>query len=215
MTELLAQILADRLRPLPFLERVVGLARAVDEVKEEAFDGVPAARRTRTPVTLSFPPGADECVRDGRYLLPDLNSTSIVFFKDLGTVDYLVTQNMWGKESTLRLLAWFNPSKFTAPLNENAILDAFSKALKVRQRATTGDYEGLTITATLLPAEAALFSEYTYAADTTPLLYPPFRLLGMELKCRYIYRPACLPSEPTLPVPIQAFPYVLPAYFSA
>lgn len=201
MTEALAELLAERLRPLPFLERVVGLARPIDRVVKEAYaDGKEGTRRTKTPEPLNFPPGTEPCEADREaYLLPDFNGASTFFFEDLGTSDYLISQNLYGKESTLRLLGWLNPAKFSDPLSENALLDALQKALRVRVRETVGEYEYLTITATTLPAEAALFSKYTYAADVTPLLYPPYKLLGLELKCRYSYRPACpVPDYPTI-----------------
>ncbi|MGI4864151.1 MAG: hypothetical protein ACRYFZ_09540 [Janthinobacterium lividum] len=200
MTEQLAELLADRLRPLPFLERVVGLARPVDRlVQEELEDEKHQTRRTKTPEPLAFPPDTDECLRDERYLLPDQNTASILFFEDQGTVDYQIAPSQYGKESTLRLLGWFNPAKFSDPLPENALLDAITRALRLRVRETAGDYQYLTITATVLPAEAALFSKYTYAADATPLLYPPYKLLGLELKCRYFYQPECpVPDLPTI-----------------
>jgi hypothetical protein len=198
----LAAFLADRLRPLPFLERVVGLARPVDENKEEVFDGKEQARRIKTPVAVAYPGDAEECVKDERYLLPDKNTASIVFFEDLGTTGFTLSNgNLKGKESTLRLLGWFNPVLFDAPLSESAMIDAINKALKVDTRymaGTAGQYEGLLITASILPAEAALFGKYTYAADANPMLYPPYQLLGLELKCRYTYRPPCV----QLPAPI-------------
>ncbi|GAB2865986.1 hypothetical protein [Hymenobacter ruber] len=203
MTTELAAFLAARLRPLSFLERVVGLARPVDENKEETFGPEAQARRIKTPVALAYPDDAEECVKDERYLLPDQNTASIVFFEDQGTTGYtLPGTNIKGKESTLRLLGWFNPALFSAPLPEAAMIDAINKALNVDYRymaGTSGEYEGLLITASILPAEAALFSKYTYAADLNPMLYPPYRLLGLELKCRYAYRPACPADElPTI-----------------
>lgn len=206
MTEALAEALAERLRPLPFAERVAGLARPVDENKTEEFDdaGGPKqqTRRIKTPVALAYPLGTPDCDQNNRYLLPSLDAGSIFFFEDLGTTDYLISAGVHGQESMLRLLGWLNSSRFSGPLPEGDLLAALLHALQTNRPAPVGPFAGLTVRASILPAEAALFSKYTYAADITPLLYPPFRLLGLELKCRYRYQPECPAAElPTLVAP--------------
>ena len=200
MTEQLAEALATRLRALPFLERVVGLARPVDKLITETLENdKEQTRRTKTPEPLNFPPSTKECDRTPEvYLLPDQAGASIVFFGDGGTVE-VQQQGVWFKESTLKLLGWFNPARFDGPFPESAMQDAILGKLPTRANETVGDYQGLRVTAVVLPAEASLFSKYTYAADVTPLLYPPYRLLGLELKCRYFYRPECpVPAYPEL-----------------
>lgn len=192
----LAQILADRLKLLPFLDpaagaRVAGLARL--HTSTAAGDNAPTVR---TPVPQEFT--AEECERDARYLLPDQQTPAIFFFEDYGTTDYVLQGNLRGKESTLRLLGWLNPNRLSAPLSENQLLQALETALKVRVRHSVGEYAHLSITATVLPAETSLFGRYTYDTQT-PLLLPPFRLIGLELKCRYLPAPICPVEElPTI-----------------
>ncbi len=190
MTEDLAEILAQRLRPLPFVARAVGLARPVDTLVTEDFDGKQQARRVKSPVAVNYPPGVPDQDHDDRYLLPSEGTASIFFFEDQGTTSYQVAPGLYNAESTLRLLGWLNPTHNL--LSEGHLLTALQVALRVnRVDKTQSVYTNLTVRASILPADAALFGKFTYAADVTPLLYPPYRLLGIELKCRYHYQAPC------------------------
>lgn len=199
MTQALAQALADRLALLPFLDpaagaRVAGLARLWTGTA--AGDDAPTVR---VPVPAVW--SAEECVNDPRYLLPSSDTPAIVFFEDGGTIDYSIAPGIIGKESALRLLLWLNPARLSAPLSEAQLIAAIEKALKVRVRHNEGEYRNLLITAAIPPAETALFGRYTH--DTgTPLLLPPYRLLGLNLTCRYLPAPAC---------PADELPTILPA----
>jgi hypothetical protein len=82
----LAEALAARLRGLPFLERVVGVARPKEENVTETFaDDKQTTRRIKTPVAVAYHADTRECDQNDRYLLPDLATGSIAFFEDLGT----------------------------------------------------------------------------------------------------------------------------------
>jgi hypothetical protein len=198
VNEDLAEALAAQLRPLPFTQRVVGLARPYDQDQEESFDGKPVTRRIRTPYPVTFPPAAASCDQDERYLLPDANTASTWWFEDLGTVEVIV-KAVHFKESTLRLLGWLNPTWFDPAPTESQILDALWRTLRIGQPQTIGPYATLTLTATMLPGDVNLLSRYTYAQDAVPLLYPPYKLFGLELKARYLYRPACpIPELPAI-----------------
>ncbi|OGX80832.1 hypothetical protein BEN47_06130 [Hymenobacter lapidarius] len=193
MTTDLAQHLAERLQAtLPFLDRVTGLAR----VHERTIMDGDTPRSERLPVPAAYT--AAECERDGRYLTPDEHTGSIVFFEDGGEISTGQGQATQ-REATLRLLLWLNPFKLSHALPQNRLQAEVEQALSVRRRFDTGDYRGLFITTSTLPAGAALLSAYSFGGGTTPLLYPPYQLLGLELKCRYQYAPACLlPALPTL-----------------
>jgi hypothetical protein len=177
MTEQLADILAERLRAIPFTERVTGLARLHESTINDGAD----TRLLRLPVPRTFT--ASECDTNNRYLVPDQHTGNIWFFEDGGETTVRV-EGINYKEATLRLLGWINPFKLSGPLSENRLQVALETALSVGKRFSSGDYRDLLITATTLPAEASLFSRYTFASDT-PLLYPPYRIVGMELRCRY------------------------------
>lgn len=205
MTEALAQLLADRLAALPFADpatgaRVAGLARLYTGTVNDGD----APRTLKLPVPAAW--GADECTRDSRYLTPDLNTAATWFFEDYGTSEEKIAGNLYGSLSTLRLLGWVNPKLQDPVLSENQLLQAIGAALRLRVRHDAGEYRGLLITATVLPAETSLFGRYTFDAET-PLLLPPFRLIGLELKCRYRLVAPCVPAEPE---PVSAgFPYIL------
>jgi hypothetical protein len=199
VTQALAQLLASRLAALPFLSpedgaRVTGLARLYTTTA--AGDGAPTVR---LPVPQEFT--AADCERDSRYLVPNATTPAIFFFEDGGTTDYRIQGNLVGKESTLILLGWFNPARLSTPLSENHLVQALEIALGVRRRQAVGEYQNLYITSRQLPAETSLFARYSYDTNT-PLLLPPFRLVGLELKCQFTPAPAC---------PAADLPTILPA----
>src|SRR6476469_10052711 len=101
MTEALAALLADRIRPLAFAERVVGLARPVDTLTAETFEGKEQQRRIKTPVPVAYPDGTPDCIRDERYLLPSKETNSVFFFEDRGTTSRAIVAGLSESESTL------------------------------------------------------------------------------------------------------------------
>lgn len=186
MTEALAQHLAARLKAaLPFLDRVVGMVRLNEQVKPDGETSF----MERLPVPVSFT--ADECDRNRRYLVPDQSVGSVLFFEDGGetVIGSSFTQQ---REATLRLLLWLNPFKLTGLLPESRLQAELERALSVRKRFSVGEYADVFITATSLPAGANLFSGYSFGSGTTQLLYPPYRVMGLELKARYRFTPACV-----------------------
>ena len=63
-----------------------------------------------------------------------------------------------------------------------------------------GPLSDLLLSWTIQPAGAGLFGAYSFAGET-PLLYPPFRLFGAEIKAVYRFNPACYGVAPVPPVP--------------
>lgn len=200
MTELLAELLATQIRPLPYVDRCVGLARSFET---QVSNGDETQRTVRFPVPVSFT--AAQCDTDPRYLLPDAGTASVLFFEDQGTVARDVAPNVKGWESTLRLIGWFNPNELVGQLTENDLLTSLTTALNVDRRIKAlGPYTDLLLSATLLPADASLVSRYTIE---TPMLYPPYRLVGIELKARYRLALRCQPTDlPTLKHPKPVLP---------
>jgi hypothetical protein len=173
--EALAALLAARLSvALPFVERTVGLARLYTTSTEA--DGP-----IKLPVPVTFT--ADDCERNTRYLVPDPMTSGILFFEDGGTVP-VGAPALRIKQSSLRLLLWVNPARLDGELSEAALLAAVEKALKVNERYAAGDFLDIFTTYTTLPAEASLFSRYTFDGIRS-LLLPPYRVLGLDLKVQF------------------------------
>lgn len=196
----LAQLLATRLTALPFANpaagaRVAGLARLHTSTINDSPD---STRTAKVPVPAEW--GPEECTRDSRYLTPDANTPGIWFFEDGGTVEEKLTgsNTVYGYVSTLRLLAWLNPAWLSYQLTEAALYQAVRGALRLHQRHDAGAFRGLLLSATVLPTEASLFGRYTFATET-PLLLPPYQLLGLELRARFTLAAPCPPAAlPTL-----------------
>jgi hypothetical protein len=138
---------------------------------------------------------ADQCVTDSRYLVPDISTPGILFFEDGGTAPF-GQPSLKVKQTSLRLLLWVNPHRLDGELSEATLLAAVEKALKVNERYAEGDFVDILTTYTTLPAEASLFSRYTFDG-VREMLLPPYRLLGLDLKVQFRLSTVCL----TTPLP--------------
>jgi hypothetical protein len=208
MTEQLAEILAQRLRDeLPQLDRVAGLVRTYEHNTPDGENdrGEVQVRRVKLPVPVSFT--ADDCERDNRYLVPDPSTVGIAFFEDQGTVPVAMPgtgPNLQHWQSALRLLVWVNPLRLAGTLEENMLLLAIDRALQAGKRWAVGDYVDVLLTYTTLPADGlSLFSRYTYAGET-PLLYPPYRVLGLDLRATFRLSNRCQQNDlpAVIPTPL-------------
>jgi hypothetical protein len=188
--EALAQLLRDRLvEQVPFLDRAVGLARLFTR---PALDG-------ETPITLKLPVPvtftADDCAKNERYLVPSDDTAGISFFEDGGSSRLVTSQypaSIGMRQSQLHLLLWANPQRLDGELTEAALLGAVERALGIGQRFPAGNFLDVSVSYTTLPAEASLFSRYSFES-VTKLLYPPYRLLGLALTVQYRLAARCLP----------------------
>lgn len=196
MTETLAALLLAKLTAaLPFLERAVGLVRTYDFAIPNGDD----VRRVKVPVPVSFT--ADECEQNNYYLVPSAERGSLLWFEDGGTVSQGAGKSPMERthESTLQLRLWLNPTRLSAELPEAVLVVALSKALGIGQRQSTPELADLLLSWTIQPGGAGLLSAYTFAQDAMPLLYPPFRVFGAEIKAVYRFNAMCQNYElPTL-----------------
>ena len=201
MTETLASALLAKLTAaLPFLDRAVGLVRVYEHNIANGDD----VRRVKVPVPVSFT--ADECEHNSRYLVPDAGTGSILFFEDGGTVSQGAGRSPMERthESTLQLRLWLNPTRLSAALPEAVLVATLSNALGIGSRQNTPELADLLLSWTIQPGGAGLLSGYTFAQDAMPLLYPPFRVFGAEIKAVYRFNAACqMAVLPTLiPAPV-------------
>lgn len=200
MTTALAEILRAQLATaLPFLDRVVGLAR----LDTSAIVDGDSTRIVKLPVPITFT--AADCERDKRYLVPDRNTVAILFFEDGGAQPLVNAQspaNLGIRQASLRLLLWLNPQRLSDPLSETQLLVLIEKALQVNKpRWSAGDFTDISITYTTLPAETSLYGRYTFDTET-PLLLPPYQLLGLDLRIQFRVNSKCLPI--ILPTAVDA-----------
>lgn len=203
--EALAQLLATRVAAeVPFLDRAVGLARLL--IKPGLDGDTPLTLKLPVPVSFT----AADCQRDERYLVPSDDTVGILFFEDGGSSRLVTSQypaSTQMRQTALRLLLWANPQRLDGELTEEALLGAVERALAIGQRFTSGSFLDVSVSYATLPAEASLFSRYSFE-PVTPLLFPPYRLLGLALTVQYRLAGRCvagvLPAVPTpgvLPIP--------------
>jgi hypothetical protein len=164
----------------------------------------------KLPVPIVFT--AADCEKDGRYLVPSEETKGILFFEDGGSQALAAPQRpsaLGYRQSSLRLLLWVNEPLLDTPISENELLAGVEKALRVNQRYSQGDYLDVYTTATVLPAETSLYGRYSFATET-PLLLPPYRLLGLDLRLEYRYH-HCVGIGPPAPAPGFPYLYLLPS----
>jgi hypothetical protein len=199
MNEALANLLCARLvAAIPFLSqesggRAVGLAR----LYTAAIQDGDSPRTVKLPVPITFT--AEQCEQDSRYLMPDAGTTAILFFEDGGVQQLNAPQfpaSLGIRTAALQLRLWVNPNRLDGPLAETTLVAAVEKALKVNERYASGDFVDVLTTATILPAETSLYGRYTFS-DVTPLLLPPYKLLGLDLRVQFRLSTACI----TTPLP--------------
>lgn len=199
MTEQLAQHYADRLlnppngERLPFLDRVAGLTRPYVRSVPNGDDG--ATRRVTLPVPATFT--SQDCENDPRFLVPDISTASILFFEDGGTVAQQLALNLQGWQTTLRLLLWLNPARLEGEINDAAVINALSRALELGSRRTFTPFRDLLSSYSVLPGGPNLLAAYSY--DEVPLLYPPYKLIGLEIRATYQLTGDCY----TAPLPTR------------
>ncbi|KAA9333406.1 hypothetical protein F0P96_10580 [Hymenobacter busanensis] len=204
MNEALADYLAARVYSLPFVERSVGLARTYEHQLQNGDDW----RTVRLPVPVSFT--AAECEQNPRYLVPDASTASIFFLEDYGATPAVIAPGIKGWESRLRLIGLINPAGLVGELHETDLLASLLAVLGDGKTVRyLGPFLDVRLRATVLPADASLVSRYTY---DTPMLYPPYRLVGLELTVRYRLARACTPAD--LPTLINPKPAPEPAGFT-
>ncbi len=188
----LAQLLADRVAAaLPFLDRVTGLVRLY--AKQEA-DG-DTFTTNRLPVPVSYT--AADCERNDRYLVPGADAVGILFFEDGGQQPFSDAQtppSLGFRVARLRLLLWLNPLRLSAPLSDTQLLVLLERALSIGKRFGSGDFLDISTTYASLPAETSLFGRYSFANDT-PLLLPPYQVLGLDLRVQFRLSAPCLTIE--------------------
>lgn len=186
--ESLATLFAARLAAaLPFLDRVTGMTRLLTKGEMDGEDTI----TVKLPIPVSFT--AEDCDQNGRYLVPDASTVGIAFFEDAGTsrvINRDTPSQLGVRASAMRLLLWINTPRLDGELSEAMLLLAVERALRIGERWNAGDFVGISTTYTSLPAEASLFGRYSF--DTvTPLLLPPYRLLGLDLRTQYQLTTAC------------------------
>jgi len=186
--EALATLFATRLvAALPFLDRATGIARLLTKKEQDGEEAI----TVKLPIPVSFT--AEDCDQNDRYLVPDAQNVGILFFEDGGTGQVLNrdTPSALGMRfSAMRLLLWVNTELLDGPLTEAMLLLAVEQALWIGQHKNVGDFASLYTTYTSLPAETSLFGRYSFATET-PLLLPPYRVLGLDLRSQYQLTSAC------------------------
>lgn len=189
--EALAQLLSARVKAeVPFLDRAVGLARLLTRPSLNGDTPI----TVKLPVPVSFT--ADDCATNERYLVPSDDTVGILFFEDGGSSRLVTSQyptSIGMRQTQLRLMLWANPQRLAGELTELALLGAIERAFGIGQRFSAGNFLDVSVSYTTLPAEASLFSRYSFES-VTELLFPPYRLLGLALTMQYRLAKVCLPD---------------------
>lgn len=193
MIKELSLILKDRLTTLPFVDVLAGLVQVVED--NQPVDAGPAVRN-RFPVSYitNLP---DDCdTGKERQLIPDSSKKSIMYFEDFGSIVGQAGRNGNIEVTTsIRLVGWLNRDKLTGgkfDLIAGYCIAAICGRLDIRFQ-NMGIFKRLTVKPTRFPpADASLFSRYTYDETVRQYLMPPFEVFGIDFQANYQVHPGCI-----------------------
>lgn len=114
MNEQIANIVKLYVKPLPWAQVVVGLAKSAIVNTPSGNPDAPTFTRRTFPVPCVAP---DVCTVDNlpTLLIPDESKRAIVYFEDNGTSFVSQNGNAITMVSQLKLVCWLNPQFFTSP----------------------------------------------------------------------------------------------------
>ncbi len=197
MTQEVAQMLAKSL--IPMFD--AGIITVLSGLVKTATVLSPEGKTIRFPIPYQSDDDALQ-IRNSA-LVPDSRQRCIVYFEEVDTDVTKSRENYTRFRSRLRLVCWFDVSKFqTTPSNVQVALTA-RMTVDVRN---TRSAEGSPLLALkvvpgkLLNNVPALFSKYTYKEEKTQYLQAPYYAFGIDFTADYQINHDCKNDEILLPV---------------
>lgn len=194
MNKEIAHILKGKIKDLPFIDVIAGMAQTV--TRDQPQDEGAAMIQQRFPVSsdTSLPNG---CEGGPEFLLiPDSSRKSIIYFEDFGIQSTGREHGLPTFNSSIRLIAWLNRAKLTgdhyAEISGRAMAMIIN-LLAGRNPENVDMFTRLSVSvARIPPQEPALFGRYTYDETLRQYLRPPFEFFGIDFTCRYAANISCL-----------------------
>lgn len=175
-----AEVLADKLRTMPFLSKVGGIARA-QKLKVGA-------------VTKTLPAYPDPTKKAGYYwLYPESSETGIAYFENLGNEKSgeIAAGRGYQYRAQVRLIVWIN-SKRLSPPDLGAIQSACVGALQGKHSSPFPGIISILVEPNKEAIQSAeLFSKYTYDESESQFLMLPYEYFGFDFYVTYVLMNGC------------------------
>lgn len=191
MNENIASILKDRIKDLPFIDKIAGLVRPV---RVEVLDDKNAKQLKTYPIASDIDVNA---ITQDKYrsLVPNSKFKSIIYFEDSGTTLAYRDRDRVGFVGRVILVGWLNLPKLLdcefKTGSTQAILSIISKL--PGDHFSDGVYREMRITAVNeIPKSNAIFSRYTYDEIKNQYLMYPFDYFALNIQVEYWINIKCI-----------------------
>lgn len=191
MNKELASHLKNKLKVLPFVDLLGGIAQTVSDDK---FDEDNVKTTHRFPV--SYDVDGEECQGREISMVPDSGRKSIIYFEDFGIAQNGSAHGLPAYNSSLRLICWMNRANLVGDNYTEISGRAMAEIIRIitsKKNENTGFFTRLNVSMVRVhPQDAALFGRYTYNETYRQYLRPPFEFFGIDFSCTYQVPPGCL-----------------------
>lgn len=191
MNKELSHILKEKLKTLPFVDVLAGMAQTLtmEDVSETG-----AVTVSRFPV--SYDHDVMECEGAEISLLPDSSKKSIIYFEDFGISTTGRLHGQTGYSSNVRLVAWINRAKLVGDHYKEIsgrVMATIIDVLAGKNPQNIGMFTRLTIeVARIQPQDAGIFGKYTYKETDRQYLRPPFEFFAIDFIAKFYVPAKCL-----------------------
>lgn len=180
MIEIAANLMAERLRELPFLQTVCGLAVPQKYRDGDAVKTLPACE----------PLAGSERV----WLVPDSKLSSIAYFEMIANraTDFLSNDRGGIYDAVLRCVVWLNNDRLSPKYSTPSAMSAVLSKLQGRY----GDFppvSELRVWAQSEPIRSvdAIFGKWTYDESELQYLMPPYAYFAFDFQISYVVQSFC------------------------
>lgn len=202
MQKELANVLKGKLITLAFADAVAGLTQVLTTEELTPDNSTTVIKRRPVSYDVYFKGNlAASCEGKEVALIPSAEWKSIIYFEDYGIAATGTQRGFTGFDSSLRLIAWLDKSKFVAdnysPEIAGRCQAAIIQRLAHKNPENISLFTRLTINvARIPPQDPALFGRYTYEETEKQYLRPPFEFFGIDFSCKYLVSNKCLSEIP-------------------
>lgn len=184
MNASIAELIRDRIEALSFVDKIAGLVRVVEKVREGAKVIVPVGIEVTDPL---------QCEESTLLsLVPDKRYTTIVYFEDRGCTPVKTRTRGTTWTSHIRLVCWVNTAKLNGDqLAGDKIQQRFIGAI-AGSMYNSGPFLGIKHRMEGIPAKgAAIFNQYTYDQSARPYLMHPYDAFAIDIATEFRIKPGC------------------------
>lgn len=188
MTNEIAKVLAGSLEPM-VNQRLITVLCGLTKVAQQKRDTL----TLRFPVPYDYDSATYQI--ENSALVPDAKERAIVYFEGNDTDVAGFSQKRSQGRTSLRLVCWYDRSKYQSPDNDSVHTVLMSQFLEYLGSARP-PYDGVIATfqvdvTRIYDSVESLFSKYTYRQERSQYLLSPYFALGIDITVSYQINHGC------------------------